>query len=435
MSRQNLVDRVFDEPSVAPQAITDTKSPFESLENSDLKNLFQLSGASSEEISDVANRLQASEFASTAGVYIERVDPGTRRTPAEIANSKVARLSYSGVAASRVLAELSTLANLSMTFAPEDFVAYEVDLGRPVNIDLQNATLRDALASFAATFEFDVEITDWGILFYHPASRKTESREFRLPQFPDHSTADHEDLVAGIKAMIEPNSWSEESGHQIVLQGDRMTVTHQQRVLRQIARLVDQVTACLSLEQVDLLALPLPLQTPANRFSQRLNQAIELRAVDSMTLDEFAAAIQQSTGVELLFDWPELAKERWSHQVTVPLYFRPRTIDEALTELRRSMQVTFEFLDDRCVLMTTRSSAWGRRSIEIYPIKDLIHAGVKPETVLTLLHQAVGKNVFNTSDRPITCSYYAKPQAVIVYGPQPIQRQVEAILTRLRNKQ
>jgi hypothetical protein len=433
-NRQSLVDRIFDEPAVAPQALADSNLPFESLENSELKTLFQLADSSLDALGDVASRLQTNEFASTASVFIERVDAGAKKEPSEIVKSRFVRLSYKDISASRFLAEISKLANLPVTFHPVDFVTHDIDLGQKLTFDLQNGDLLQVFEAVAQEFKFEVVVTDWGILFQHPDASTIETREFPLPSFPEQTPEDYSDIVDGIKGMIAVGTWEQDSGNQMVLAGDKLAVTHERRVLDQVERLVAQITASLQLEKVDLDNLPLPLQTPGLRFSQRLNQRLEFNNIDALTLDEFADVIRVTTGVELLFDWPELVKNGWSHQVTVPLHFRPQTVDEAITELRRSMQVSFEFLDDRSLLLTTREAAWKRRQFEVYPIRDLIAFGTKPETVVKLLHQAVGKHVFTSPQNPITCSFYAKTQAVIVFGPQPIQRQIEAVLVRLRKK-
>jgi hypothetical protein len=429
-----LVDRLPDNPSIAPNTSNEPKLPFELLEDSELKSLFQQSGTSLAEIGELTNLDSVLETTEPAKFFVERTELTNKKSPAEIVAAKIPKLQYPGISPRRFVAEISKFANLPIALDAQDSIGHQLDLAKPAPFESAGPSLESILSEYFGKMKFEVAIQEWGLQVRPADALVPIAREFPLPKFPAATPEDHLDVVNGIKSMIAPTTWSPDQKTSIEVAGDKLLVTQFPSVLLDIERLLNKVDASLQLGETEIQNLPTALSTRAQQFAPKLSAKLDWKQSQALTLDEFAIQLQEQAGVELFFDWPTMVNEGWNHQTTLPLYFRPETVQVAINELTKALQVSFEYLDVKTVRLTTRSSSAATRDIEFYPIKDLLARGLKADAIIALLNQTVGRNVVNDRRAPITCTFYEKPKAVVVVAPQHIQRQVEAVLVRLRTR-
>lgn len=429
-----LVDRLPDNPSIAPNTSTEPKMPFELLESSDLKSLFQQSGTSLAEIGELTNLDSVLETSEPAKFFVKRSDLANKKSPEEILASKIPKLQYPEISPRQFLAEISKLVNLPIAIAAQDAINHQLDLAKRTSFDSSGPNLESILNEYFGKMKFEVTIHEWGLRVRPVDSLIPVAREFELPKFPSATPDDYTDVVSGIKSMIAPTTWAPDAKTGLEIAGEKLVVNQSPSALFEIERLLNKIDASLQIGETNIQNLPTALLTRTRQFSPKSAGKLVWNQSRALTLDEFALELQEQAGVELFFDWEPMVVEGWNHQTTLPLYFRPESVDVAINELCKALQVSYEYLDAQTVKITTRSSAAATRDIEFYPIQDLLARGLKAEAIIELLNQTVGRNVVNDRRAPITCTFYEKPKAVVVVAPQHIQRQIEAVLVRLRTR-
>ncbi|MEQ1906088.1 MAG: hypothetical protein ABL888_18020, partial [Pirellulaceae bacterium] len=299
-----LVDRLPDNPSIAPNTSNEPKLPFELLEDSDLKSLFQQSGTSLAEIGELTNLDSVLETAEPAKFFVERTELTNKKSPAEIVAAKIPKLQYPGISPRRFVAEISKVANLPIALDAQDSIDHQLDLARPAPFESAGPSLESILNEYFGKMKFELAIQDWGLQFRPADALVPIAREFPLPKFPAATPEDYLDVVNGIKSMIAPTTWSPDQKTSIEVAGDKLLVTQFPSVLRDIERLLNKVDASLQLGETEIQNLPTALSTRTQQFAPKLSSKLDWKQTQAMTLDEFAIQLQEQAGVELFFDWP-----------------------------------------------------------------------------------------------------------------------------------
>lgn len=430
-------DRIGPAPEVVPQAIADNSNQYRNI-LSDLAPLISSAGTTWEELDATANARDEA-LIGLPSVFVAK-DAGYR-LPAvgEIWARPVPRLQYVDVPLISVIHELSRLVNLPIGFSRDLLNRGELDLNRRITFDTERKSLQEVLDQLFADQAAVSAATDWGVEIRLIDEFEPKQTLIDLPLADNLDETQKARFVDSVKKLIQPDSWLlPASQTEIQLVDGKLSVTHDLHVIHQIRELTTGLSAAYQLvgqgvgSNEDLVPLHLKL-------SEKLNRPYNRKRTVPFRIDRILEELHEDTPVNVLIDWEAVSREGWTVTTEVPGHVQATTVAELLDEITRSMGLTTEVVNEDTLLLTTFEANASRAYVEIYPIGDLESETVKPEMIIKLLNQTVGARLPTNSKtesgverQPVMCVYEPLCHSVILIAPQPVQRQVTAVLQRLR---
>ncbi len=178
--------------------------------------------------------------------------------------------------------------------------------------------------------------------------------------------------------------------------------------------------------QADLAAAE-TLKSRTARAANGLNQTLALAPTLDQPLEQFLQRVYRETGVAITVDWAALAGAGWTNRSMVPGDFRADTVELLLKELARSLACTWLAIDEHTFQLTSFNEASRRQFVEVHSLEGL---AIEAQPLMEILTQTLGGELRESP--MVQFLYEPEANALIVVGPQPLQRQFEAIVNRLK---
>jgi hypothetical protein len=341
----------------------------------------------------------------------------------------VAEVVYKEVPLHLFISEFSLLTGVPMSIDGLALAQRGIPIDTPISVELENTSTGEILGTVLQKLKLE-RVNLSGVEVILPAgSQVTGDYRFPLPKIKDPSPEKFQAMSDSLMKLVDPVSWSLDTGkRKLSAEGEELVVANTSTAAAQIGEFLGKLEAA-----TQFLANPADadaaerLRSRAVRSQVGLQKALQLEPTLDLPLEEFLQRVYQQSGVAISVDWAALSAAGWSNRSTVPGDFQAATVEQLLKELARSLSATWIAIDERTFQLTSYQEATRRGMLEIYPLQGL---AIEPQPLMDILNQTLSGQL--RENPAVQFLYVPEINALVVSAPQPLQRQFEAIVNRLR---
>lgn len=341
----------------------------------------------------------------------------------------VAEVVYKEVPLHLFISEFSVLTGVPISIDGLALAQRGIPIDTPISVELENTSTGEILGTVLQKLKLE-RVNLSGVEVILPAgSQVTGDYRFPLPKIKDPSPEKFQAMSDSLMKLVEPVSWSLDTGkRKLSAEGGELVVANTSTTAAQIGEFLGKLEAA-----TQFLANPADadaaerLRSRAVRSQVGLQKALQLEPTLDLPLEEFLQRVYQQSGVAISVDWAALSAAGWSNRSTVPGDFQAATVEQLLKELARSLSATWIAIDERTFQLTSYQEATRRGMLEVYPLQGL---AIEPQPLMDILNQTLSGQL--RENPAVQFLYVPEINALVVSAPQPLQRQFEAIVNRLR---
>ncbi|MFM7115471.1 MAG: hypothetical protein ACKO0N_02445, partial [Planctomycetota bacterium] len=341
----------------------------------------------------------------------------------------VAEVEYKEVPLHLFISEFSLLTGVPMCIDGLALAQRGIPIDTPISVDLENTSTGEILGTVLQKLKLE-RVNLAGVEVILPAgSQVTGEYRFPLPKIKDPSPEKFQAMSDSLMKLVDPVSWSMDTGkRKLAAEGEELVVANTSTAAAQIGEFLGKLEAA-----TQFLANPADadaverLKSRAVRSQVGLQKALQLEPTLDLPLEEFLQRVYRQSGVAISVDWAALSAAGWSNRSTVPGDFQADTVEQLLKELARSLSATWIAIDERTFQLTSYQEATRRGMLEIYSLQGL---AIEPQPLMDILNQTLSGQL--RENPAVQFLYVPEINALVVSAPQPLQRQFEAIVNRLK---
>ena len=396
----------------------------------DLSTLLELSGTSILKIQDIAEANRDQQLIGVPKYFIEQPDHEKLDFERQL-SLPCDGMRYSATRLVTVLRELNAITGIPFTLDTDSIQATGVALNPTVDVEAKDVDFATAIDDILKPLGLAKSVFDQrGIVIHAPDPGSMIGKEHALPTFPGGNEEAAKQFVAAIQALFAPDSWVRENDPAtITLKENGIVVNNTVLVHQQIAEFIAKINAAIRLtanlndEQAREILVP-----RWNRVQSRLEQPTGFQRTPDLLLVKLFELVGNSSGVTVLIDWDSLIPLGWTPTTLVPGNIQEDSIESALKQIARSMDLTIRSIDETTVELTTFEKAARQVDLEMYHFGKILAGPLKEQQALRLITETLGTQLQSPRVRYV---YEPQCQCLIISAPQSIQKQVASVIAQL----
>ena len=397
-----------------------------------LSKILRGQGTSLKQIEDIAQIQKERALIGTPTYLIERPD----RKPVQVDRQLSAELSgwkLDNVPLIDAIGDLEMLSGVPVSIAPQLFRDGSIDILRPVSLQIEAITFKDAFKRLLKDDGLTVEPTASGLRITSMPDSNVVTKNY--PQSfctSERSAVRLRDLII---AVTEINDWNDDAQYQLDVSTDSVTVSHLQKNQKTVADLLTKLNAASAYKSAPTAMkktlLPLALKAEAV-----LAASPELKTTNpyrrSMRIGSLLRTVRNTTGLKTVMDWENLSKQGWFPNTRLPGRIDEPSNQILLDQLGHAMELTSVVIGSDTIVLTSFENAGKQRDIEVYSVGDIIGTNMKPSQLDQLITETMGIDQLTPPNA--TVIYFAEAKCLVANAPQVIQRQLSSIVDELSSQ-
>jgi hypothetical protein len=324
---------------------------------------------------------------------------GARPNVAELLALPIGQMEITSAPLDQWLDSVSDLLAVPITLQPQALVRAGVAADESLTFRSAGATAGDILAESLAKHRLSFREEHGQLVVIRSGMDTRRTQDYRVADLLAGGQRDAQPIADLIQTLIEPESWQPTGGKgHIDVAGTTLTIDHELGVHLEVLVLLERM----------LLARDLPTKTryPRERLSISTSYGKLLPALDTPTtftflpwtrLADVARYWREALGVSVLVDWRSLADVELAPDSLVACSATDQRWEDALDAILTPLDLTWRAVDGQTIQVTTRAAAHKLRTIEFYPVADLVRRKFSgADALVTALQQTLGPDATNT---------------------------------------
>ena len=145
---------------------------------------------------------------------------------------------------------------------------------------------------------------------------------------------------------------------------------------------------------------------------------------------QFAAAFQNDTQINLLFDWDSLMQVGWNPRTKIPPGLSEDKVGELLDELTHSMGLAYRAINENTFEITTVEKVDTKPRIEFHSCHSILGGKLSEKQMVDVVKNSLQTATQNLGRWRVV--FEPSIKSFIVSGPETLHRQIDAILKRIQ---
>ena len=398
-----------------------------------IPDLLRDAGTEQAEIKELAAGFREQQLIGQSTYYVEKPKPLEEKDFGRL-KLPCSGVQYVDQPLFIVVGEVSRLTGVPISFAADVIRQGKLDVAEKISIKETDTDFRSILSKIASLssvpLEVDYDGTGPAVLLAVAVEPPAKPYSIELPNLGEQDDAE-ELFIKLVKQVVTPGVWrAEDVVHEIRAEEGKLFVseTVPAETWRRIERLVSALP--LSKAAIETGEEVPQLNSLVKRAEPFLQKTFKIDNKFPESLERFLGKIYQATGVKLIVDWPSLLAEGWAPTTQVPAGIGESTVEDFLKQICRAMSVSYRVVDESTIEITTFATASQKTDFEAYSIASVLGGKHSPDQLLVALRGALGLEV--QTEQNLRVQLDNESQCLLVHAPQFVQRQVQAILDRLK---
>ncbi len=348
---------------------------------------------------------------------------------------RVANIEFVDTPLGSVVALLSKLSTLPISYDLEGMAPLGVRLSDPVSLRVADGTVAEVLKQTLASRGLVYLVVQDQLLITCPQATRGTLRTVRynVSDLVGPDLGDLPTLAAVTRRLVVPESWRPAGG-----QGT-MNAAEGSLVVEQSAFVHYQVLAfCEKLRTARGVPLRsredrqrFGLATRWDRVRARLTKPISVN-FESTPLARIVAELSEMGRTPIAIDWLALRAQGVSPQAQGTLKVQKRPLAEALGELLGPLGLACRIVRPDTLEVTSRKALNAQLELEFYPAGDLAPKAITSAALIERIKSDTGGATWNDAGGAAVLHFDAPSRTLIVLQSQPVQASIESLLGDLR---
>lgn len=345
----------------------------------------------------------------------------------------IAQLSFQEISLVDAVRTLSEISMIAICYEVELIEVAAINLSEKISLEQAETTVGAALDTMLQLRGL-IAIPQNGFVLVTTADREQwVTRDVDLGVLKPDDPAIAERFAEFIQAAFAQKTW-QAAGGQGTIQVNGLTLSIHQTapVHALIARLVNKLSAAkkLTTDPNDEGARA-ALQSRRLRSQVARQADVALNLPSDKRLETVLSMLTANAGTEVLVNWQSLLPEGWTPETLIPWESRGEPLEQKLSNLTDSMNLTSRVIDDHTLQITTHADVQRQLELEVYPCGDLLQK-YSVEQLTKIFDNVLGSQVNRQLGMSVTLE--STNQCWIAILPQPLQIRFEAGLSQLRKE-
>lgn len=327
---------------------------------------------------------------------------------------------------------LSQISAVPITLDIEALSAAGIKPDAKVAVKLTDASIGEILAAAIEPYDLRFVIVGQHVVVTDRRRGEEERTSVRY-EVGDLASRDSDgpaDLVALVTRFVVPTSWQEAGGTGLIEQNDRTLVVEQTAsIQQQVADFLDRLRLARGLPAKGRDRPPATLATRSAQAKEKLSAPVTATFREATPLNKIAAHLKDATGVKIVFDGLALAASEASPTMPATLTANQRPLAVALNDLLTPLRLSYRIVDAGTLEITTAREARDELEIEFYPVKERL-AGQSADGLIEQIREQIAPDSWDETGGGATIDVDAPSSCLIVSQSQPVQRELEAWLSK-----
>lgn len=333
----------------------------------------------------------------------------------------IAQLEFPSIPLADFVQLLSDLSTVPMTLDADALRVRRIDPWTPVNVKVQDSTVRGALVAAVQPLKLGLVIHDGAVVISHPVGAEVTRRivAHDLSDLDRGDETEREWLTQTIAELIAPDQWTEAGGPNVMRwENGKLTMEADEAVHFDALMLGDKLRTARKLTPRGKYAPTVVAPDGvANRAAKSLATKVTLNFNRPTRINEIASRFGKSAGVRLLIDWHELSNAGWTTETTATLSVENLSLGEALDKLLTPRELAYRVIDDATLQITTAAAAAQRQDLELHSVANILKMDGDPQALLERLYDKLGSRRFRAFGGTSVLRYDATSRCVVALLP------------------
>ena len=404
--------------------ILDQRSLQDPTSSNSLADLLEDSGSS---ITDISQEASAISDRRQIGLPKYFIKPPAALDPKNLErfNDPVGGLQYNGQSLLAIVAELSQITGVPISFDCDQLSAIQFDFGATVDaFQVKDSDFQTGLEKLLISLDDRLGIQYNGA---SPATISVADVEAIGTATFDGSTSKSktaEEFIELIRQLIEPSSW-ENDQTSIKLENDQIAVVNSSFVRQRVRKFVESWNMIASARAAG--SWPDSLKSKTKTFATTRSLPNSFRNKYSLPCSIYLAEVQKASGVNIVIDFNTLIAFGWNQNTKFPADIDEPTVGKLVDELAHSMDVDSRIIDEWTIELTDARGLAAKTDLEFYDVSKLLAGRINAANLVALVRESLQ----NTSSEYLRVYLDTEIESLIVIGPQTVQQRLEALLDRV----
>ena len=388
-----------------------------------LADLLEDSGSS---ITDISQEASAISDRRQIGLpkYFIKSPPALDARSLEKFNDPVGSVQYTGQSLLTIVAELSQITGVPISFDCDHLNAIEFDFGSKVDdFQVSDSDFQTALEKLLIGMNDQLGIQYNGSSPATISVADTEAIGTATFDSPESKSRTPEGFMDLIRQLIEPASWTNDQSS-IRFENDKIAVDNSIFVRQRVGKFLGKWKTAASRTTGDW---PDSLKSKTKIFAATRELPNSFRNKYSLPCSIYLAEIQKAAGVNIVFDFNTLLKFGWNQNTQFPMDIDEPTIGEFVDEVAHSMDVVSRIIDAETIELTDAVALATKTDLEFYDVSKLLAGRFNAQNLVALVRELLQ----NTDSSNLRIYVDTEIESLIVVGPQPVQQRLEALLDQV----
>lgn len=284
--------------------------------------------------------------------------------------------------------ELTRLSGVPITLTPEALTQAAVAPGQPIQVESENATVRELAEKLARAVRLEVRQTPFGLTLAKKGMETKRSHTYDLKDLAG-SEADARKLAELTQECVAPTTWQAQ-GASIEVEGSSVVVEQLTSVHYRTLLFYERLRLARGLPTQS--AYPRSLLTIEPRLaglSPLVSQSTTFAFVDWTPLVDVFAYWRQASGLGMLVDWQHLGDIDLRPMATMAASANNVPWGESLDACLAPLELAWFPVDHSTICITAAGQAADAHWVEFYPnttaveLREHIEAAASPDAMTT----------------------------------------------------
>ena len=297
----------------------------------------------------------------------------TSAVPAQL-KIEIERLEFSETSLDQTLEFFSQLTTVPVGIDAEAYCRLGLGNAKIEAWEADNQTVGQLLDRVAQSLGLTVQIVDRTIVLADsPDAAAMVNRSFDVADLLDGETDTLPEFANGVMALVARNTWKENRGIGTITIGENgIDILQTKQVQFEVARFVERLRLARRKALRGLTGdAPVTLQPRFAPALERLSNPVSLQIVQPTELNRILRQLGELVDVDVLIDWPVLAKQGWTHETKGTFQCKEEPFGEALARLLTPLDLSYRVLNETTLVVTTVDLVENTPDLELYSVDGL----------------------------------------------------------------
>lgn len=347
---------------------------------------------------------------------------------------------------------LGQLANVPVSFDLEALATLGLSPLAPIRAEIRPGNFEKAFSSLAQQAGLVALIDGGHVVFTTPPETRDTlvAKSYDVRDLISGTTAtasgragqgqlpnETQELAKVLRELVWPETWKENGGRgTIAIDGDNLRIEQTELVHQAVVKFLEKLRLARQKKGSG------PLKTRKATAGPFLARRVTVNFFEPVPFSRIIRQLERQTDVRIFVNWRSLAENGLWPEPTTTFCAENQPLAQALEQLLLPLGLGYRVVEPQVLEVSTLKAIGSAMEVEFYPVADLIALlqkdegleGAAHEVLVETLSAQVASDTWSDAGGPAKMWFDRQSEHLVVLQSQPVHRELEELLGRLRKE-